>query len=88
MYVILRSKKIGIFKRKKDFTSYIPLCHIHCFESKDEPTQMTSSRLQLYTLLHTRKLYTLNSYAKMFTVEDSIFPNTWIQFSNPKLKLT
>ena len=23
----------------------------------------------------------------MFTVEDSIFPNTWIQFSNPKLNL-
>ena len=22
----------------------------------------------------------------MFTVEDNIFPNTWIQFSNPKLK--
>ena len=21
----------------------------------------------------------------MFTIEDSIFPNTWIQFSNPKL---
>ena len=21
----------------------------------------------------------------MFTVEDSIFPNTWIQFSNPEL---
>ena len=21
----------------------------------------------------------------MFTVEDSIFPNSWIQFSNPKL---
>ena len=55
------------------------------FESKDEPTQMTSSHLQLYAFLHTRKLYTLNSYAKMFTVEDSIFPNTWIQFSNPKL---
>ena len=32
-----------------------------------------------------RKLYTLNTYAKMFTVEDSIFPNTWIQFSNPEL---
>ena len=56
------------------------------FESKDEPTQMTKAViLQLYTLLHTRKLYTLNSYGKMFTVEDSIFPNTWIQFSNPKL---
>ena len=25
------------------------------------------------TLLHSRKLYTLNSYAKMFTVEDNIF---------------
>ena len=47
------------------------------FESKDEPTQMTKQSLQLYTLLHTRKLYTLNSYAKMLTVEDSIFPNTW-----------
>ena len=23
----------------------------------------------------------------MFTVEDSIFPNTWIQFSNPKLNI-
>ena len=55
------------------------------FESKDEPTQMTKQSLQLYTLLHTRKLYTLNSYANMFTVVDSIFPNTWIQFSNPKL---
>ena len=22
---------------------------------------------------------------KMFIIEDSIFPNTWIQFSNPKL---
>ena len=22
----------------------------------------------------------------MFTVEDNIFPNTWIQFSSPKLK--
>ena len=21
----------------------------------------------------------------MFTIDDSIFPNTWIQFSNPKL---
>ena len=52
------------------------------------PHKLQSSHLQLYTLLHTRKLYTLNSYAKMFTVEDSIFPNTWIQFSNPKLKLT
>ena len=23
----------------------------------------------------------------MFTVDDSIFPNTWIQFSNPELNL-
>ena len=26
----------------------------------------------------------MNSYAKMFTINDSIFPNTWTQFSNPK----
>ena len=37
------------------------------------PQKWQSSHLQLYTLLHSRKLYTLNSFAKMFTVEDNIF---------------
>ena len=64
---------------------WAPMSHPLFFRVRMNPHKRQSSHLQLYTLLHTRKLYTLNSYAKMFTVEDSIFPNTWIQFSNPKL---
>ena len=55
------------------------------FESKDEPTQMTKQSFTIIDFITSGNLYTLNSYAKMFTIEDSIFPNTWIQFSNPKL---
>ena len=51
------------------------------FDSLDYPTK---SFTIIYFITY-RKLYTLNTYAKMFTVEDSIFPNTWIQFSNPEL---
>ena len=45
---------------------------------------MTKQSFTIIDLLHTGNLYTLNSYANMFTINDSIFPNTWTQFSNPK----
>ena len=65
------------------------MCHICCFESKDVPTQMTKQSFTIIYFITFKKTIHLNSYAKMFTVdEDNIFPNTWIQFSNPKLKLT
>ena len=41
--------------------------------------------IQLYTLLHSRKLYTLKSFAEMFTVEDNIFQTLGYSSVNPKL---
>ena len=45
------------------------------FESKDKPTQMTKQSFTIVDFI-TGNLYTLNSYAKMFTINDSIFPIT------------
>ena len=58
------------------------------FRVRMNPHKWQSSHLQLYTLLHSRKLYTLNSFAKMFTIDDNIFQSLGYSSVNPKQKVS
>ena len=81
VHILLCAHPQDTFSRKLDQLSVTSTV----FESKDDPTQMTKAVIYNYILYYIQKTIHSNSYAKMFTVEDSIFPNTWIQFSNPEL---
>ena len=81
----VKQLQLGMEKLKKHVNTQLESVTSTVFESKDDPTQMTKQSFTILYFITYRKLYTLNTYAKMFTVEDSIFPNTWIQFSNPEL---
>ena len=47
---------------------------------------MTKQSFTIIYFLHSRKLYTLKSFAEMFTVEDNIFQTLGYSSVNPKLK--
>ena len=55
-------------------------------KSKDVPTQMTKQSFTIIYFITFRKLYTLKSFAEMFTIEDNIFHSLGYSSSNPKLK--
>ena len=55
-------------------------------ESKDVPTQITKQSLAYIYFITYRKLYTLKSFAEMFTIVDNIFHALGYSSSNPKLK--
>ena len=58
------------------------------FRVRMYPHKWQNSHLQLYTLLHSETLYTLKSFAEMFTIEDNIFQSLGYSSSNPKQKVS